>query len=78
MHTGGARYHMRIEINFVDSFDTSIIDLREYKHIILGGEATLYKEITYHELDDMVSNPGRGVMLIPKLGLTQLPIQSML
>lgn len=36
MHTGGARYHMRIEINFVNSFDTSILYLREYKHIILG------------------------------------------
>jgi hypothetical protein len=38
MQASGARYHMRIEINFLDSFAISILYLRDYKHILFWEE----------------------------------------
>jgi hypothetical protein len=79
MQAGSARYHLMIEINYLHSFANSILYLLEYKHIYFYGRGgTIYKEMKGHDLDDMISNPGRGVVLMLKLGLTQLPFQLML
>lgn len=57
---------MRIEINFLDSFATSIliyVTINTYFFGGVGGEEVLYKEMTGHGLDDSTSNPARGVFL---------------
>jgi hypothetical protein len=44
MQAGGARHHMRIEKDFLDSFAISILYLRDYKHILFKGDRGYYTE----------------------------------